>query len=65
MQAGNHAIMATSAGLGYSPGWETYFSPSFPTGIANPGLKDPPLVLVMVTGTESGPLVPVCITNWD
>jgi hypothetical protein len=31
----------TSAGLSINPGWETPFSPGFPTELVNPGLKAP------------------------
>ena len=57
----------TSVGLSISPDWETPFSPSFPTRIANLGLKakGPPLIPVLGTQTESGRLVPVAITNQD
>jgi len=58
-------LALTSVGLSISPGWETPFSPGLPTGIMNPGLKAPHLVPVPRTGTESGPLVPVAITNQD
>jgi hypothetical protein len=46
-----YILSITSAGPGYNPGWETPFSPGFPTRIANPGLKAPPLV--SVAGIES------------
>ena len=32
-------ILTTSAGVGFSPGWETPSSPGFPTETANPRLK--------------------------
>jgi hypothetical protein len=58
-------VSKTRAGPSISPGWETPFSPGFPTRIVNPGLKGPLLVPVLGTGTESGLLVPVAITNRD
>ena len=53
----------TNAGLGSNPSWETPFSPGFLTGIANPGLKARPLVLVPSTWIDLGLLVPVGNTN--
>jgi hypothetical protein len=53
----------TSAGVGFSPGWETPSSPGFPTGTANLGLKARPLVLVPSTRIALGLLVTVGNTN--